>query len=1060
MSTNALPSIYVVATAGHIEEHLAHALRDGASAALAPATLSFRDLVERLHAALSPNTRLSSPDVERMILAGAVRGILPEYRAAYTERQGTLDAFERTLRALRRHGVEAAMLREASGAEALEEGARTRLRMLAEVYDRQQQRLAAQGLVARDDLDRQLARALDATERSPESLGLPTVLRVGHQWALDPCRAEFLCALGRWLKRHDGGLAVHVACEPRRMKLPLSIDRALRVFEAEESAAIELEFGLRSPSAPVQEEVLSRWVTALSLGQRAADGRDRPSVRIAEAQGIDEEAQWVAGCVERWLAEGFGPHEIAVVVRRAEPETVQTLGRALDDARIPWSDRRGARLLSSPLARALLHLPRLVARQAEREDVLRMLGVLQGNAARGTDPEPWRIGATLRALGVESLFDTNLPKQLAEARKRGTSGAITYAIETLAQQLWTLAQDGTVEEHTERLSRWIDRVGADGRFAEEARTVMVTARNDPGAQAILRALARDEAGLLAAAELVRELPSVARAAGRDAKVSVGDFGEMVLDLARARELGGTGVHGSHMAHVGAGGVQVLEAEDAVGRSFCAVVIAGMHDGGFPARREEEALWGDVEREAVGKALGRAIERTGSRESETLLLLGVLASAERAVAASMSRHDPGGRVRAASPFIADMVRAGGISIERVGSDPLALSEKVPARGAERTLRLWAQREGTPPAEILGRLESVAQRAAVERSRQEFFAAPGVAGDRYNGRIDHDAALVAALDLADWAGPRRPLDVTTLERAARCGFKAFSLEVLKLGERQDPAETIDEKERGHLLHKLLEAGQEAVQETSDRDGTSRWQAIHAALDEAAVDFTLKESRVDPYLLEADLRAIRRQVELWLARRIGESSGWQMLETEVAFGPRKRWPAIEVPMPDAEPVVLKGRIDGVERLGDVLRVVEFKSGRGDGFRRRLQEGALDTQFQLVVYAAALERARQAKAVSGLKVPVSDAVDGIYVGFRDLSEHGLRESMVRSRKKPVVGDVDAMVREGAMGGGALGDAVRRVVEPLRRGVFDPRPRDCEFCQYRSVCRVETHDEPAGSDE
>jgi ATP-dependent helicase/DNAse subunit B len=34
-------------------------------------------------------------------------------------------------------------------------------------------------------------------------------------------------------------------------------------------------------------------------------------------------------------------------------------------------------------------------------------------------------------------------------------------------------------------------------------------------------------------------------------------------------------------------------------------------------------------------------------------------------------------------------------------------------------------------------------------------------------------------------------------------------------------------------------------------------------------------------------------------------------------------------------------------------------------------------------------------------------------------------------------------------------VVAPLRAGRFEPRPRDCQFCQYRSLCRVEAHDEP-----
>ncbi len=107
------------------------------------------------------------------------------------------------------------------------------------------------------------------------------------------------------------------------------------------------------------------------------------------------------------------------------------------------------------------------------------------------------------------------------------------------------------------------------------------------------------------------------------------------------------------------------------------------------------------------------------------------------------------------------------------------------------------------------------------------------------------------------------------------------------------------------------------------------------------------------------------------------------------------------------------------------------------------------MAVYAAALERARHAGVLEGDPT----AVDGIYVGFRDLTEHGLRESLSKPRKKGPAVDVDALIGQGAEGEGPLGEAVRRVVLPLRQGNFAPRPRDCGFCQYASLCRVDAHD-------
>lgn len=1026
----------------------------GHTSAVAPRTVTWEAFVTRWLLALGEES-LASREVERLTLAAAVRAVLPRYDAALTERAETVDGFARTLDLLRRHEVTAHLVEQSRAlADDADEGTRTRLRALAEVMADQDRRLAAADLHPAASVCWVLAQAIDearARRRSPASYGLASVVRWWGVLDVDPSRAALAAALARWLGAHGGRLDVHVVCEPRRMQMPPALDRALRVLEAEESG-LELRYGLRDPGADPPVEALQRWLVSLT-DPTASMERATPTgaaVALAEAQGPEDEGRWVAARVARWIDEGLGAHEVAVVFPGDDPETRRCVGQALDDARIPWSAGRGEGLLSSPVARALLGLPRMVARGAEREEVLRALAVLQGNAPRAGEPAPWRVSQALRTLGVESLFDTELAARFKHGRRHHqavVTSAVVASIDALARDLWALAQDGTVAEQAERLSRWIDRAGGDGRLVEESRAVMATADLDPGAQAILRALARDEAGVAGAAALLAELPSIARDAGRSGAMSAGEFGEVLLDLARARALPAE-------APGGDGGVQLLDARDAVGRSFAAVVMPGLHEGAGAARGEA-ALWGDSERAAVAKARKVPLARGGGREESSRVLLGALATATRAVAASAAQHDAGGRARPPAAFFGDLQRASGAVVERVGSDPLAHSRRVPPRGAERVLRGLATRREPPaglPAGLAAALRSVGERSAVERRREAFFAKGDAPGDAYNGRVDHDLALRRHLELERWADARDPLDTTTLERAARCGYKAFALKVLRIDERPELRETLDEKERGHLLHALLEAGQDALKEAAAADPATRWELVTAALDEAGARFSLEAGQVDAALLEADLRAIRRQVELWLARRLGSPEGWTMLESEVGFGPKHRWPAVEIPMSDGPPVAIRGRIDGVERMGGVLRAVEFKSGRGDGYRRRLQQGALETQFQLVVYAAALERARALGLVGDAD---TQGVDGTYVGFRDLSEHGLRDALAKPRRRDdAPWDVDALIREGAAGVGRLGDAVRAVVAPLREGRFEPRPRDCQFCQYRSLCRVEAHDE------
>jgi len=1047
----------VVATPAHVAERLLRAL-EGEDAALAPNTIAWAELLQVLTATLLPGVGVAPGQVERLTLAAAVRAVLPRYDAAYGERTDTVDAFARSLELLRVHGATPETLRLAQAhTPADDEGTRGRLGLLAAVFAEHTERLAALGYVAAAALEGRLAEAVTETHARGKALGaLPERLRLWHLRVLWPTRVQLITALARWLGAHGGRVEAHITCEPRRERLPLTLDRALRAFEAEDSACLEVAYGLREGGSDHDEGPLGPWLLALAEGGRAHEATrilgEPTTVRpvfMAEAESPDDEARWVAAQVAALLEAGIGADNIAVVLRHADAATVARLGRCLDDAGVAWSPPPGAPgwLLASPLARAFLGLPGLLARGASREEVLRALAILLGNGARGHELGPlWRVAQALRSWGVESLFDSELGTRCDyQVARHGASPTTATAVKTLAELLWQQSKDGTVAEHCTRLRGWVPRLGGEGRFYEESRAVVSQVAADPGASVILRALGRDEAALAGCVALLEALPGMAAAAGRTGPISAGEFGELVLDLARVWS-GAATVPGS-------GGVSVLEASEVVGRTFAVVMLPGMVDGTFPAHREDEALWGDAERNAVGKALGFPVERSGARESETLLLLGALAAATERVYASAHRHDTAGRPMAPSPFLGDLQRTAGVVVERLGRDPLARSKRVPPRGVERTLRALAGASlglAGMSASVRAALASAEARAAIERARETFFARPEMEANGHHGRIDHDHGLVEALALPRWASASRPLDVTLLERVARCGYKAFAHYVLRIEERVDDTMALDDKQRGHLLHELVQVGAEALVATRGQEPEVRWESVEGALEDKFAEFSERLARLDLGLVEADYRTVRRQAEAWLQRRMHDPS-WRMLETEVGFGPQSTWPSVVVTMPDgAESVSLRGRIDGVERVGQVVRAVEFKSGRGEGYKKRLQEGALDTQFQLVVYAAAVERARR----SGKLPSDCTSVDGVYVGFRDLAEHTLRDALGGDgRKRLPRYDVDALVLEGAAGEGALGEAVRRVVGPLRAGRFEPRPRDCNFCQYRPLCRVESHD-------
>ncbi|MBL8683390.1 MAG: PD-(D/E)XK nuclease family protein [Myxococcales bacterium] len=1043
-ATRSTSQVHVVATDEHRRARLLVAAREG-GAAIAPSTVSIHTLVRALHRALLPHVALAHPLIERVaasLAATKVRG-----GAGYTRATALASALD----VLRRNAIDGdALERSLAEVDASEDGARKRLGALAEASRLVDERLEAEGLVARAGLEGVLARAIDAMELGealPAPIGPnPTHVRVTLGAAgLDLSRARLLAALGRALQRRGGGLSLRVLVEPARERWSAALDRALRVFEDDEESPVELELGLREDDGETHDGLRS-FVEALAAGGRAVDA----PVEFAEAHGPDESARWAIATVERWIDAGMEPEEIAIVLRTGAADEVEPIVRALDEAGLRARlDEACARGIERPgAAIALVSLARALAEGGEVERVTFALAALAGpKAIRGHAPTT--LAHAARAVRARTVFDPKL-----ELLGRHVSPATAEAASALRELVAPLGTEGTVEQHCARWLRFLRAIAPASRHQEAARSLGRVGSDEPATRAMLRASTREERALDAIERSIEQLAPRARRAGLASVIDAESFASLLEDaIDAAREA----LDGASDA--GTSGVRVTSVESVVGATFRGVVVVGIEDGRFPAHVEEDSLLGEVERRAVKKSAGVLVVRRGAKEDEAQLFLAACAASSERLGLVGSRHDAGGRALAPSPFMVDVRRVLDRAPQWLTHDPLARSRAVVARGSERLTRAWA---GWPSREALAkaamdtgaralfdRVRSAVERAEIERERTEFFAGLRAEPGRFSGRIDHDPRAIAALELARYATTAWPLDVTSLERTARCAFKAFAQQVLKLEPEDLPSLALDAKERGHLLHALLEAGQIALHGTQGRPRAVRWEKVEAALDKAAERFGADLPHADTDLLRADTVAIRRMIEGFLEGRMDADTRWSVVATEVAFGPEREWPALEVEVDGESPIVLRGRIDGVERLDESVRAVEFKSGRGDGFRKRLREGALDTQFQLVVYASALYRAVREGRVDATGVDV----DGVYVGFRDQTEHGLRDVLAKPRRgggDAPIADVESLVRDGAQGKGALGEAVRKAVLPVRQGVFAPRPRDCDFCNAQSLCRVE----------
>ncbi len=1032
-------AIDVVATAAHREQRLMQAAIESGSS-LAIATVTHAELLQQLQAALLPKVRCAPPVVSKLIAGMAAKKV--HRREHYVSAPRLVEA----LALLREYGVDCGVLEKTlQQSDALDDASARRLRALLDAMAESDRRLHAKQLVAAESLHVQLSERL--TDVSPEySLGPlldveKPLLRVEltpqlFSWSC----ATFYLALARHLGARGGAVAIHVLAEPARDRWPASLDRTLRLIEEHEEVHVELTLGLRSPRSAEPALDLQRFVHSLAAGGRSPTAL----VRFAESAGIEESAHWAVHQVESWLRAGISPEQIALVVRSHDAPQVDALVRALAHSAIaveaPLSTRGGGSIS------AAIALAKAIAEGGDVERVTFALSALAGPRSVSAEPVTAIIHAA-RTMRARSVF----APELQRASKR-VSVSTADTAQKLALLLAPLGSSATISQHCARWTTLLDALGVRERLREN----LYNSRTD--SRALRTAMGREARGVGVVFRTLQTLPTHALEAGFDASSHARQTTEQSITPAEFAAIFEDALASStsEALRVGQAGVRVIAAPEAVGLSFRAVVVVGVEDGRFPSHAGDEVTLGDGERRALRAQTGAMVARASTKEDETQLFLAMCATATEQLALVGSKNDLSGRVLAASPFIVDARRVLDRVPVWVAKDPLARASLLPPRGQERLCRVYCSNPlVAPPKSIAERVRGARARATIERERSEFFEGIRSEPGRFSGRIEHDPSALEALDLARYATTASPLDVTSLERTARCAFKAFAQQVLKLDAEDIPSLVLDPKERGHLLHALVEAGQKALHDTRNQPHTVRWQRVQSQMDQAAAVFAANFPQADPALLAADTLAIRRSIESWLDNRMTADTRWNMVATEVAFGPDREWSALEIPVDDSVPIVLRGRIDGVERLDGQVRVVEFKSGRGDGFRKRLKDGALDTQFQLVVYAAALYRAAKDGQIDATGVDV----DGVYVGFRDNSEHGLREVLGKPTRggDGAVIDVESLVREGSRGNGALGEAIRRVVLPVRQGVFAPRPRDCEFCNASSLCRVEKSRENTG---
>jgi RecB family exonuclease len=768
------------------------------------------------------------------------------------------------------------------------------------------------------------------------------------------------------------------------------------------------------------------------------------SIRVLAAPHRYGEVEAVLREVRRRLDAGADPERIALVARDLAPyaELIADVGRRFG---VPMYFRRGESLLASGAVREAIGLWRAALEGVPRS---RLGAVIEsdyfrrrGRASAGVLDAIGYVSEAVGALDacLERGATLRAPEKAGLARRVAREAP---ELRDVAAVIRGLAGVRSIEGHVRALHRALRRL----RFRAVAGESL-----DP------EAAARDARGWRRFEELLDALAVLGRQLGLPGR-PLDDVLGLVLAAAQLE----TGTE-----PIAAAGVRALSVLDARGLDFDVVYVLGLDDGTFPAPRRESAVLPDAVKRGLGQAalpllrarlgeratgLAGGLLRT-AREAgleDPFLFFLALSMGEREVVLCHPAADEGGTALVRSPFVDEVEACLSEPLPGAVAAPAALvpaaamcceeAELVARSAADR----WRGASGMPDmltAALRARLPDgqarfadLDRRARLEEARGRYFLAPlrsevrDAAADAWVGRVEANEALRARLDGMTWSPSR-------LEALAACGFKFFAARLLGLREREGAQPDLDPRERGTLLHHVLEVVVGAMSGWPADPGEARRRArtLMGGLRAEIESVVAPKERV---VLDVEWASIRAVVDAVVAEEVREA------QAAAAEGLRREqrleW-RFECRIDGADSTGLRvgGTADRLDlwwrgqRL-ERVRVRDYKTGRNvKDLGARLEDPDPDDRrlaYQIPLYlVGALQ-----DAVLPAERPA--LLEG---GFWALLAQPSKRAPGRTFTPE---SLDAVQRD-------LG----ALVATARQGRFDVAPHACdEWCAFRTVCRYQ----------
>ncbi len=734
------------------------------------------------------------------------------------------------------------------------------------------------------------------------------------------------------------------------------------------------------------------------------------STRMFSASDRQSEVEEVVRRVAEDVERGVPPGQIAVL-HRLDQAFDDRIARALERAGIPSYLAAGRPVRSIAVGRAALALLDILCGEPTRATFLEMLSLpaTDLNWVRdGLSPSPAAWEALSKEVGAVRGWEQL--EGLVARQTMATDGGFDDRVD------WKRERAVELLEVVRALKRLAEE-GADQSWESGVRWYL-------GILGQLRSGDRGTAALNAIEDRVRALVALDEA---DVPCSPVEFADAVATALRRAVVSG--------GYFQRDGVLVGSVMAARWLRFQSVYLLEVSERVFPPLVREDPLLPDSERSQVNVSnTGRLpIKRRRLLEERLLFELARQAGTEQLTLSYSRRISSSSAPRQPSGFFLDQAAAiaGQFQgITQIEEGRPSWFERLPARvsyyGRDdddvlraidhsdlrwHVLERW--RRPSALSEVWPQLERAQQ---LRRNRQERRFGPyeGIVGP---GLMQSTAVL------------QTELSASSLSDYASCPYRFFLRKVLGLRGVEEPEEILEigAAERGTLVHRILErfilqflVSGEPWPAFLDRAE----EELRTIEDEEFSLLPAGKSGV-PLSWAIVMDQVRADLRTYLAaERAMGAEGWIPISAEESFV------RVEV---GASPntLLVRGKVDRIDRRGNDLRVVDYKTGsvreRADGYR----DGS---SLQLPIYMAAA-RSNHATDLPGLHAEYH------YVSRRArFTRIGLDGASIAADSR--FDDVVATFRNGIAGGAFF---------PVPGGARRP---NCAFCDFSRLChsRVADH--------